>query len=148
MSGVGIARRRFLVSAGAGTVAVTALPATARAEDKDVGAVEDLMREHGILRRALLVYSECALRLRAGQRLDGRPLSQTATLFHEFGEDYQERKLEGAHIFPAVKTLGGPLTAAADVLKAQHQRGREITAYIATTRRARTRSCSPRGRTR
>jgi len=130
MSGGVMARRHFLVGAGVGTVVVTALPATARADDKDVGAVEDLMREHGILRRALLVYSECAARLRAGQRLDGGPLSRTATLFREFGEDYHERKLEEAHIFPAAKTLGGPLTAAADVPKSQHQRGREITAYI------------------
>ena len=30
----------------------------------DVTAVEDLMREHGILRRALLVYHESAIKLR------------------------------------------------------------------------------------
>jgi len=30
-------------------------------------AVEDLMREHGVLRRALLVYSEAASRLAQGE---------------------------------------------------------------------------------
>src|SRR5688500_15262232 len=33
-------------------------------EEKEVTASEDLMREHGILRRALIVYSEAAVRLR------------------------------------------------------------------------------------
>ena len=33
---------------------------------KEVEAVEDLMREHGVLRRALLVYAEAATRLESG----------------------------------------------------------------------------------
>ena len=33
-------------------------------EPIEVTAVEDLMREHGVLRRALLIYSEAAVRLR------------------------------------------------------------------------------------
>ena len=33
-------------------------------KEKEVTAAEDLMREHGILRRALIVYSEAAVRLR------------------------------------------------------------------------------------
>ncbi len=34
------------------------------AKEKEVTAAEDLMREHGILRHALIVYSESAVRLR------------------------------------------------------------------------------------
>jgi hemerythrin-like domain-containing protein len=51
-------------------------------------------------------------------------------LFRSFGEDYHERKLEEAHIFPAVRKAGGPAAAYVDVLIAQHNRGREITDYI------------------
>ena len=57
-------------------------------------------------------------------------LVRTAKLFRSFGEDYHERKLEEVYIFPAIKKMGGPAAAYADVLKAQHDRGREVTEYI------------------
>jgi hemerythrin-like domain-containing protein len=100
-------------------------------EEREVTAVEDLMREHGILRRALILYSEAAARLRTSAAdVDPRALVQTATLFQEFGEDYHERKLEEQNVFPEVKRAGGPAAALVDVLEAQHRRGREITASI------------------
>ena len=51
-------------------------------------------------------------------------------LFRTFGEDYHEKKLEEAYVFPAVKKAGGKQAELTDVLVAQHQRGREITDYI------------------
>jgi hemerythrin-like domain-containing protein len=99
-------------------------------DDDDVGAVEDLMREHGVLRRALVVYRETALRLRSHGDVPPDALRKTAMLFLAFGEDYHEKKLEEAYIFPAVKRAGGPAAPLADVLTAQHQRGRELTQYI------------------
>ena len=96
----------------------------------EVTATEDLMREHGVLRRALLVYQESAVKLRASAGTFTRePLQKTAMLFRAFGEEYHERKLEEAHIFPAVQKAG--LAAVyTGVLTAQHQRGRELTDYI------------------
>jgi hemerythrin-like domain-containing protein len=103
-------------------------------DDKEVGevtAAEDLMREHGVLRRALLVYHETVLKARIGSgALQAEPLQRAAKLFRDFGEEYHEKKLEEAYIFPAVKKAGGPASSYADVLIAQHQRGREITDYI------------------
>lgn len=97
----------------------------------EVTAVEDLMREHGVLRRALFVYSE------AVHRLCNKPsniiidsLHKTARLFRLFGEDYHEKKLEEMYIFPVVKKTGGPASVYPDILIAQHNRGREITDYI------------------
>jgi hemerythrin-like domain-containing protein len=89
------------------------------------------MREHGVLRRALLVYTSAAKRLR-DKPSDVPPdeLQKTAKLFRAFGEDYHEQKLEEAFIFPAVKQAGGPAAALPDILTLQHQRGREITDYI------------------
>jgi hemerythrin-like domain-containing protein len=98
----------------------------------EVTAVEDLMREHGILRRALLVYSETAIRLRKNAP-DVSPdaLQKTAKLFRTFGEDYHEKKLEEAYIFPKIKEKGtGDAAQYPDILMAQHTRGREITDYI------------------
>src|SRR3954469_5598777 len=50
-------------------------------QNEDVGAVEDLMREHGVIRRILVVYRESATRLRAkpGSALP-QALQQAATL--------------------------------------------------------------------
>ena len=134
-------RRRLLLSAGiasAGLLATTGGVGVALAadkkkqgEEKEVGAVEDLMREHGVLRRALLVYIESVPKLRANPgSLSADAIARTAKLFRSFGEDYHEEKLEEAHIFPAVKKSGGAAAAYVDVLKAQHDRGREITNYI------------------
>ena len=99
-------------------------------EKKAVGAVEDLMREHGVLRRALLIYRQGAARLRAGTAIDPKPLRQTAQLFRDFGENYHERMLEQNHIFPALRKSQNPAGALVATLIAQHDRGREITDFI------------------
>jgi len=97
----------------------------------EVTATEDLMREHGILRRALLVYSAAAIKLRANaSSIAPDALQKTAKLFRAFGEEYHEKKLEEAYIFPAVKKVSGEAATYPDILVAQHNRGREITDYI------------------
>src|SRR5437870_8316941 len=97
----------------------------------EVTASEDLMREHGILRRALLVYSATAIKLRGDpSAIAPDALQKTAKLFKAFGEEYHEKKLEEAFIFPAVKKVGGEAATYPDILIAQHNRGREITDYI------------------
>jgi hemerythrin-like domain-containing protein len=89
------------------------------------------MREHGVLRRALLVYTAAANRLRANPvSVPPDALQKTAKLFRAFGEDYHEKKLEEPYIFPAVKKAGGPAASYPDILVVQHDRGREITDYI------------------
>lgn len=100
-------------------------------KDEEVTATEDLMREHGVLRRALLVYYETIPKL-SGKTPSVVPemLQKTAKLFRAFGEDYHEKELEEAYIFPALKKHGGPASGLTDILIAQHQRGREITDYI------------------
>jgi hemerythrin-like domain-containing protein len=136
------ARRRLVITAGAagpGLLLVSAsaglAPAAGRdhgkGQEKEVGAVEDLMREHGVLRRALLVYIECVPKIRANPaNVSAESLARTAKLFRAFGEDYHERRLEEPYIFPAVKKAGGQAADYIDVLKAQHDRGREVTDYI------------------
>jgi hemerythrin-like domain-containing protein len=112
-----------------GLIAAAGLAACSGGEE-DVGAVEDLMREHGVLRRAILVFRACAGRLIAGQIVDAPALHRAAQLFRNFGEDYHEKKLEEENIFPQLKKAGGPAAALVDVLLTQHQRGREIISYV------------------
>jgi hemerythrin-like domain-containing protein len=134
-------RRRLIVFAGsalAGTVAIApTLAAATKASKEDenegieVPAAEDLMREHGVLRRALLVYAEAASRLSRGNGdvpLD--ELGRAAALFRSFGEDYHERSLEEKHVFPPLVRAGGEHAALARTLTTQHERGRQITEYI------------------
>jgi hemerythrin-like domain-containing protein len=99
--------------------------------EMEVTATEDLMREHGVLRRILIAYSECARRIRQASA-EGvyEPLNKAAQLFRDFGENYHEKLLEEAYIFPAVGRAGSQASAYPEVLFAQHSRGREITAYI------------------
>jgi hypothetical protein len=61
-------RREFVVALGAATIFAGTLPiAGCKAigeSGEEVSANEDLMREHGVLRRALLVYALAAPKLR------------------------------------------------------------------------------------
>jgi hemerythrin-like domain-containing protein len=109
------------------------------AKEPEVTATEDLMREHGVLRRALLVFLEVVPKLRqnAGS-VDAAALQQAAKLFRTFGEDYHERMLEEQHIFPLIRKQGPELKRYADILVEQHNRGREVTDYVlAVTKRSR-----------
>jgi hemerythrin-like domain-containing protein len=106
-------------------------PAPGEAAPVEVTATEDLMREHGILRRALLVYQESAVRLRQDPAsVPPDALEKAANLFRVFGEDYHEKQLEEVYIFPTVKKSPGAAATYVDVLLAQHVRGREITDYL------------------
>src|SRR4051794_8564584 len=117
--------------ASAATQSTISVSEGGAAEEPEVTATEDLMREHGIIRRALVVYREAAVRLRTKAiAVPHDVLQKTAQLLRTFAEDYHEKQLEEAHIFPALKRAGAPAARDVDVLIAQHQRGREITNYL------------------
>src|SRR5204863_7551771 len=106
-------------------------------KEQEVTANEDLMREHGVLRRALLVYGASAAKLRQNpSSVDPAALHKAAQLFRDFGEEYHEKKLEETYIFPAVRKLTGIASKYPDILEAQHRRGREITNYILAVTKA------------
>jgi hemerythrin-like domain-containing protein len=134
--------RRSVVAAGVAAPSLLITPALAaarkrppktklNAEANPTGAVEDLMREHGVLRRCILVYRECAGRLRMEPGdVDASALNDAAKLFRSFGEEYHEKKLEEPHIFPRVRRAVAGVEASVAMLMTQHARGREITDYI------------------
>jgi hemerythrin-like domain-containing protein len=120
-------RRRVLVGAGLLLPGMPLLAATSKKkEEVEVSANEDLMREHGVLNRALLVYEAWLAR-------DGAPaqvLNGTADLIRRFVEGYHE-KIEEQHVFPRLEKAGklGDLTR---ILRTQHEAGRQLTARILT----------------
>ncbi len=87
----------------------------------EVTANEDLMREHGALRRILLVYAA------AGPKGDDASIVACARLVRAFVEDYHER-LEEQYIFPRLEK--GPLQPLVATLRLQHAAGRRLTDQI------------------
>ncbi len=119
-------RRRFLGGAG---VALLALGArAAEKQEEDVAPGEDLMREHGVLRRVMLVYDEATRRLGARRELPRDVLSAGAGIIRRVIEDYHE-KLEEDFLFPRFEKAG-KLTQLVAVLRAQHRAGRKVTADV------------------
>jgi hemerythrin-like domain-containing protein len=125
-------RRDFLgqtAAAGAGALAAGFVPPGQKkakeSDEEDVSPAEDLMREHGVLKRVLLVYDEAIRRLDSGQDLPPEPLADAAKVIRSFIEDYHE-KLEEDFLFPRFRKAR-KLVDLVDVLAAQHQAGRRLT---------------------
>jgi hemerythrin-like domain-containing protein len=96
------------------------------AKEEDVSPAEDLMREHGVLNRILLVYEECGRRLDDATALDA--LAAAAGIIKRFVEDYHE-KLEEDFLFPRFEKAGKHVELVA-TLRRQHQAGRRLTEQI------------------
>jgi hemerythrin-like domain-containing protein len=97
-------------------------------DEEEISTNEDLMREHGILKRVLLAYDEIIRRIRGNQDFPPQAVTDGATIIRKFIEDYHE-KLEEEHLFPRFRKAG-KLTDLVDVLYAQHQAGRQVTDRI------------------
>jgi len=129
-------RRQFLWSAALGAAALSPLLAGARGDDKDkkegsedeVSAPEDLMREHGVLNRTLLVYEEGLRRLQDKEDVGPELFLKAANLVRKFVEDYHERD-EEKFIFPEFEKRK-KLTKLTTVLRKQHQAGRDVTDVV------------------
>ncbi|HEV2731496.1 MAG TPA: hemerythrin domain-containing protein, partial [Terriglobales bacterium] len=96
-----------------------------QAGEEDVSPAEDLMREHGVLKRILLIYGEALRRMDANKDLPPEPVAESAKIIRSFVEDYHE-KLEENYLFPRFKKAG-KLVDLVDVLLQQHQGGRRLT---------------------
>jgi hemerythrin-like domain-containing protein len=126
-------RRLVLATASLGVAGLGALTARAADEKKDEGAeevtaTEDLMREHGVLNRILLIYEEGLRRLRARDDVPPEVFRRPAELVRKFVEDYHE-KLEENFIFPAFEKQK-KLTDLTGILRQQHEAGRKVTEVI------------------
>jgi hemerythrin-like domain-containing protein len=130
-------RRRFLAATAALGLAglnpthshADDKPAKKKGEpDEEVGAAEDLMREHGVLNRILHIYEEGHRRQRAKEDVPPDAFHKPATLVRTFVEDYHER-LEEKFIFPEFEKAK-KLADLVKVLKEQHEAGRRVTDVV------------------
>jgi hemerythrin-like domain-containing protein len=100
----------------------------AEQEEEEVSPVEDLMREHGILNRLLLIYDYASGILVTKQDLSLKPLGEAREIIRSFIESYHE-KLEEEHVFPQFEKAK-KFTDLVAVLRKQHIAGREVTAEL------------------
>ena len=129
ISGSRISTRRAFIRAGllAGGVSAAGLQLVHGAEEKEdeVSPGEDLMREHGMLKRVLLIYGEAIRRLDARQGLPPDAVADSAKIIRNFIEDYHE-KLEENFLFPRFEKAKR-MVDLVKVLREQHAAGRHVT---------------------
>jgi hemerythrin-like domain-containing protein len=96
--------------------------------EEEVTPVEDLMREHGVLRRVMYLYDDAVQRLAERREVPLDALAGCAGIVRRVIEEYHE-KLEEDFVFPRYEKAGklADLTA---ILRRQHQTGRTWTDQI------------------
>lgn len=82
------------------------------------------MREHGVLKRVMLIYDEVLRHLDKGEDVPPEVIRDAAKIIRGYIEDYHE-KLEEDFYFPRFKET--PLASLAEELLKQHLAGRKLT---------------------
>ena len=128
---------------GGGAVAALAAPvvliAPALGEEKGAGdkpkemeeqvtPPEDLMREHGVLDRVLLLYEAGIRKWSSRADFDPALITQSAEIIRDFINNYHE-KSEEDHVFPRFRKAGKMVDLVGTLLR-QHEAGRKVTERI------------------
>jgi hemerythrin-like domain-containing protein len=136
-------RRKLILAAGTGllTIGTPAIAAGRAArgrrkeeprsqEKEEVTPPEDLMREHGVLDRVLLLYESAIGKYQSNEDFDPDLVMQSAEIIRDFINNYHE-KSEETHLFPRFRQAG-KMVDLVDTLLQQHNAGRGVTQTILT----------------
>ena len=93
-----------------------------------LNAIESLMRGHGLLMRAVIIYDVSKDRIFKGQTVDPSLILKTASVFHDYLEEFHE-KMEEKYIFASLEKERLHF-ASIQELKIQHGTGYELTSRI------------------
>src|SRR5260221_14236250 len=96
-------RRHFIESAAPALLLVGASPAPVKKPAEEVTPTEDLMREHGLLKRVLLLYDEVGRRVRANAEFPPDVVTGGARIIRSFIEESPEQ-LEEKPLFPPFRS--------------------------------------------
>jgi hemerythrin-like domain-containing protein len=131
-------RRRTLIGVASAAAAAAACktpnanmtPAATREVEPEAAILppEDLMREHGVLERLLLIYEDGSERLQSGDRHVVAAIAGAADIMRRFVEHYHE-ELEETWVFPRLMQLN-QLPDVVETLRRQHDAGRAITREV------------------
>lgn len=89
---------------------------------------EELMREHGLVERGLLVYEACSLRLMNGQEVPLGALETTTRMMRDLGGKHHT-VMEEEYLFPRLRKAG-QLVPVVDELVRQHNVARQMAGDI------------------
>ncbi|MBU6454904.1 MAG: hemerythrin domain-containing protein [Cyanobacteria bacterium REEB67] len=124
-------RRKFLsyIPVAATTIGVSAgilMPGAQAAgkEPQKISAIETLMRGHGLLLRALIVYETVRGRILKGKETEPSLIIDTAAVFRNYLEDFHEMTEEKYIFAPLEKN--NVLFSSIQELKVQHGTGYEL----------------------
>jgi len=104
--------------------------------EQKVSPPEDLMQEHGLLNRVLLIYDACKIQLINKKDFQNDALLNAAQIIRSFVEDYHERQEEN-YLFPRFEKAN-QLTDLVAALRQQHKVGRIVTDQIMQLSKAKT----------
>jgi hemerythrin-like domain-containing protein len=121
-------KRGVILGALTSVAGISLITGCKEENEEGVSPAEDLMREHGVLNRILLVYDTCKVNLVNGEQFSLEALDNSAQIIRSFIEDYHE-KLEEEFLFPRFEKAN-QLTDLVQVLRNQHKVGRELTDQI------------------
>jgi hemerythrin-like domain-containing protein len=131
--GVASTAGSWLAGCAAGAKTANGAPSD-HEQDAEVTPGEDLMQEHGVLERVLLIYDEAARRIEHAEPFDSTIVTAAADIVRRFVEEYHE-KTEEQFVFPRLEAARRETELVA-ILRRQHQRGREVTAEIIRSSKA------------
>jgi len=124
-------RRNFIRTAAISSIAGLSLLSACKGDDDEAQKVsppEDLMQEHGLLNRILLIYDHVRGQIAGNQAPNLPALNASAGIIRSFVEDYHEKQ-EEQYLFPRFQKAG-VLADLVQVLLQQHNAGRNITSRI------------------
>ncbi len=122
-------RRRFLSYIPATTVALVSVIGTSgtSASTQDapaVGSIETLMRGHGLLMRAIIIYDVVREKLTKSEETEPSLILKTTAVIHNYLQDYHEN-MEERFIFKPMEKAQIQFSSIQD-LKIQHGTGHEL----------------------
>jgi hemerythrin-like domain-containing protein len=97
-------------------------------KEVEIPLTEDLMREHGILNRVLLIYEEIIQRINTNSAFKVISLRDAVDIIQSFIENYHE-KLEENYLFPLFEKHKMEIHLIR-TLRNQHIKGRKITSKL------------------
>jgi len=118
---------RAALAGGAAASLITGC-SNGKGEEKEVSPPEDLMQEHGLLNRILLIYDHSRQGMSGGVTPNLAALNASAGIIRSFVEDYHEKQEED-YLFPRFRKAAR-LTDLVDILLKQHNAGRRITDQV------------------
>lgn len=122
-------RRQFLSYIPAATVAAVSVvgrsaPSASAQDAPSVGAIETLMRGHGLLLRAIIIYDVVRERLAKQQEIEPSLIQKTTAVIHNYLQGYHEN-MEERFIFKPMEKAQVQFSSIQD-LKIQHGTGHEL----------------------